>query len=907
MNKKSTLALAVSALLAAHCGLAFADLESVRTFDIPPQPLASALLQFSNQADVQVVGSSNSLTDLATPGINGRYTGSEALRRLIGGNPVNFEAVTSRSVRILPQGDERANKADAQFDRQTSSEKFQRTSVETSANAASSATSPTVRLAQGAASPESEQGSAEANNPTIRLEEVIVTGSHIRGAQNLSSPVIRFDREDIERSGYATTQQLIQKLPQNLNNISDMTFGGINGGADLTYNGSGVNLRGLGSDASLVLLNGRRMAPIGQGSFVDVSLIPLSAIERVEVLTDGASAIYGSDAVGGVVNMVLRRDFDGAETRLRYGSVTEGSYDELQAGQALGHTWDSGQALVSYEYHRQTALDATDRDFYKSVGNYNALKLIPEQTRQGALAVLSQQLSERVELSTELFFGQREASHGYQLYSSWEDVDTKVSQHGGSLGLNVDLGRNWQGRMSGQFDASESESLFFSGTGDLNTMHHNESRLWSVDLAADGPIGRAPGGDIRLALGGHFRDERFDEEHSFGAPALINREVSAAYAEVIVPWVSAANSRAGLQQLQLTLAGRYENYSDFGGTFNPKVGLAWSPVRDLNVRGTWGTSFKAPLLRQLNAGNAWGFVYTGSFTDASGPVPTLLLNGYGLELGPEESTNWTMGFDFTPAAFERLELSATYFRIDYEDRVRTPFPSNYDTYGVLNDPKYATVVNRSPDPAEVAALLARLNPYCFTPDWDSCTPEPADIRAIVDERYRNLAGVRMSGLDFSIHQAWDSSLGQWRVGLSGTRLLENVEQIVRGMPEVSQMNEVWRPVDLRLRSSVSFARGPLNAVAFVNYTDSYRDKRTHLVGPSGREVASWTTVDLSVQYDVSQVLAGKGLEKASLVLTATNLLDRDPPYVVGNVGINFDGVNANPLGRFVAAQVTVKW
>src|SRR5690606_31931103 len=130
------------------------------------------------------------------------------------------------------------------------------------------------------------------------------------------------DRQDIERSGYATTQDLVRSLPQNLSTVSDTTFGAANGGIDTGYGGSGVNLRGLGSESTLVLVNGRRLAAAGRGDFVDVSLIPLSAVERVEILTDGASAIYGSDAVGGVVNLILRKNFEGAETRLRYGAVS---------------------------------------------------------------------------------------------------------------------------------------------------------------------------------------------------------------------------------------------------------------------------------------------------------------------------------------------------------------------------------------------------------------------------------------------------------------------------------------------------------------------------------------------------------------------------------------------------------
>src|SRR6185437_6090175 len=126
------------------------------------------------------------------------------------------------------------------------------------------------------------------------------------------------------------------------------TVGSIAGGGNATnkVDATGVNLRGLGNDATLVLINGHRVAPGNtEGNFVDLSMIPLYAVERVEVVTDGASAIYGSDAVGGVVNIILGRNLDGAETRVRYGSVTNGSTTEREVGQTVGHGWDTGSAL----------------------------------------------------------------------------------------------------------------------------------------------------------------------------------------------------------------------------------------------------------------------------------------------------------------------------------------------------------------------------------------------------------------------------------------------------------------------------------------------------------------------------------------------------------------------------------
>src|SRR5262249_18260396 len=127
-----------------------------------------------------------------------------------------------------------------------------------------------------------------------------------------------------------------------------------------------VDIRGLGAGTTLTLLNGRRLGQSDSGRSVDVSLIPAAAIARVEVLTDGASAIYGSDAVGGVVNFVLRRDFEGAETRMSYGEVVHGGLRQGSFSQTFGKNWNSGGGLVSYNLMSASPLERGDR-WYSAV------------------------------------------------------------------------------------------------------------------------------------------------------------------------------------------------------------------------------------------------------------------------------------------------------------------------------------------------------------------------------------------------------------------------------------------------------------------------------------------------------------------------------------------------------------
>src|SRR5437773_4431112 len=143
------------------------------------------------------------------------------------------------------------------------------------------------------------------------VERVEITGTNIRRAETeTASPVLVITREDIEKSGKATVAEYLQTLAVDNQGSVPMSFG--NGFAP---GASGVSLRGLGAGSTLVLLNGRRIAPYGladdgQKVFTDLSVIPMEAVERVEILKDGASAIYGSDAIAGVVNLILRRDFN---------------------------------------------------------------------------------------------------------------------------------------------------------------------------------------------------------------------------------------------------------------------------------------------------------------------------------------------------------------------------------------------------------------------------------------------------------------------------------------------------------------------------------------------------------------------------------------------------------------------
>ncbi|MEH6421302.1 TonB-dependent receptor [Pseudomonas sp. CGJS7] len=213
----------------------------------------------------------------------------------------------------------------------------------------------------------------QASGPATDLGRIQVTGSNIsRGDLETASPVQVVSREEIDRTGKATIAEYLQTLTTDGAGSVPKTFGnGFAGG------GTGISLRGLGAGSTLVLLNGRRMAPYGladdgQKVFTDLSTIPMDAVERVEVLKDGASAIYGSDAIAGVVNIILRREYTGATARLSYGVSGEGDGQQSKASltYGFGKLAENGyNVFFNAEVSQSDEIQISDRRGSKWIGS----------------------------------------------------------------------------------------------------------------------------------------------------------------------------------------------------------------------------------------------------------------------------------------------------------------------------------------------------------------------------------------------------------------------------------------------------------------------------------------------------------------------------------------------------------
>jgi hypothetical protein len=182
---------------------------------------------------------------------------------------------------------------------------------------------------------------------------------------------------------------------------------------------------------------------------------------------------------------------------------------------------------------------------------------------------------------------------------------------------------------------------------------------------------------------------------------------------------------------------------------------------------------------------------------------------------------------------------------------------------------------------------------------------PSAVAAALFYNQRNLSKLNTSGVDFSFSFATNPRLGTFESGLDATYALKFDTQFTSATPVVSILNTPYNPINLKLRAREVFSRGNMTFGLFVNYVNSYKNNH----GVTTVPVASWTTADANISYKLP--VENGALHGTSLTLSVRNLANRDPPFVLStdpvDAPINFDGANANPLGRFVSVQLGKKW
>lgn len=865
------------------------SLDRAVRFNIKPQTLDKALLEFARQAHVQIMFATRITRKIRTSGLRGTFTERQALIDLLGKSKLRFLR-SGNTIKVIPDVDgvskSAGNDAVGSIGIAAASPGGTGTGDSADAPYASSV------------SPAAEKHRSQ----SIALQEVVVTGTHLSGGPPPSTPIISITRTQIQQSGYQTVEQLMDSLPENF-----AAVGSEASGVDLSSyanagniaNGAAVDLMGLGVDSTLVLVNGHRLAPSGtSGAFTDVSVIPLSAIKRVDIMTDGASAIYGADAIGGVVNYVLRSHEQGAETSLEYGSVTRGGLKSYRVSQSAGFNWSTGNAFVAYEFQKQMPLLATDRSFSRSVGPADLLAGLT----QNSLYATATNFVGRSRLEGDAFLSTRRADYsGASLGSPAPfKVGTRSTQYSFGIGYSIPITKEWIGKMRVSYGGNKTHLADVYGTNDA------QSTLFTLSGYISGQVTRLSTGDIKAALGGQFRRESFSR-HFGGAFAVLgaidrNRTVESLFAETSVPLLPPRSGSFGEPTVALDLAARYERYSDFGSSFNPRAGIAWKPLHGIRVRATVSTSFKPPNFYELYGSQGASLLNSKNAQTGSGSAPILDIYGSNPGLRPERSSEWTMGIDLMPHSANGLSIHATYFHIRFKDRITSPNISPFDALDVGGT--YASFIDINPSISELNALTQAPTQYFNDTTYPGFGPPAAlaDAVAILNNRLQNIGLTRVSGVDDTL--SYDKKIDRfdYHVGINTVYLIKYQNVPVSNAPPIDVLSTLENPVNFRGRLTAGLDRGGWSFNGALNYVNHYSDQTSFIPVT----IASWTTVDLQMAYRVSMgYLPLRGLQ---IALSCTNCLDRGPPAVrTTSYLFGYDPTNASPLGRFMSLTLRKRW
>ena len=878
--------------------------------------------------------------------------------------------------------------------------------------------------------------------------EIVVTGTAIRGVAPVGSATVGITREEIVQGPARDAGSLIAQLPQASNQGTSLTSTG--------GRAAGVNLRGLGNNATLVLFDGRRVVPQGGNAQVsDPNLIPFAAIERVEVVTDGASAIYGSDAVAGVVNYILRRNYDGAEISARYTSTL---YNKYAVDGVFGRNWEGGNLMIGGSYEKNDSVRRNERDYLLQdlrpfggndnrfvgttvypgtagaliIGNTvyglpdtagatpTAAQVLPLQgnpelvdqadtsdfytarERKSALIRLRQELKPGVEVSYTGIYNLREnqslGGDGFQRVAIRVQPDspyyipgmpnptanqTVVYNYFANNPENLAILRNSEETINHSIDLRADlpgdfrlNALASYGTTDVcnvcqpqvNTTRANviandpsygfnpyqqgrqtaadalyggflqeyDTKLTDVVVKVDGPLFSLPAGLVRLAAGAEYSKYELSL-HAQNTLNLTNtyqtsrltasqREVNSAFAEVFVPLVGDDNALPFVQTLDLSMAIRYDDYSDAGDTTNPKIGLTWRPNDELLFRGSWGTSFRAPTLIEANPATVGQtnrvFVSNGAgdpnipITNVStGQSAVLSRTGNTAGLRPESAEIWSLGAEYQPNYAPGLKLGLTYYSVDYEDRIENlpnqtlilSSPENLELYRdfFITAPQPGTCVNGDYSTYNPAYLPWLTDPNAV---YSPTTINDCSLTGIITGGRLNLGNVKQSGLDFTANYTRETGWGDFRVSGSFSKILNLEKSVVAGGELFDALDTYGFQVSERGRFGVNWRRGGWGADVTANYVGSYLNDATITVAGvklPDAQVPSWTTLDTGVSYEFGQDNANP-LDGVRIALSVQNVTDKDPPIVLSGTNA-VDLGNHNPFGRIWQFEVTKRF
>ena len=459
-------------------------------------------------------------------------------------------------------------------------------------------------------------------------------------------------------------------------------------------------------------------------------------------------------------------------------------------------------------------------------------------------------------------------------YSSNEaDVgngDTVVSRlQAGLAGVG---GPNGDQRYSPFYNANNAPGL--AEYMKAESLQQGDASLATADLLVTGDLFEFASGTVGAAVGLQYRLEDlavdlddFLNAGDFytlpgGADFSTDRDVLAAFAEMSVPLHAA---------LELQLALRYEDYGNGLDSVDPKVAVLWTPSASVSVRGSFGTSFRAPSLLQTNGRLGANATVVDPANPRFGPLFRTVSTQGNPELDPEEADVFNLGITLTPVA--GLEASLDYWRVDYSNLIVKESPQ-----GLVNQ-AYADT-NAGLTGTEAQLKVIRVD----------------GLITQINSDFINASSVETDGLDLAVHYGWDTGFGQMLLATDWSRVLSYDLQLTATGPEIDgagsrNASSIGRPIpEWRGNVSAQWTRDRQQAYVAARYIDSYFDDVNR------RDIRSQTTVDARWSYSWQNQSGDRG-STTRLSIGGINLLDRDPPPVRTFIG--FDVRTHDPRGRLL--------
>jgi iron complex outermembrane receptor protein len=585
----------------------------------------------------------------------------------------------------------------------------------------------------------------------VSFGQEITVGSRAIGAeQEQAVPVDVIPQEQIESAPSTETNQIIQKIAPSFNfprpTISD--------GTDSVRP---ATLRGLGPDQLLVMLNGKRRHAsalvnanntVGRGSSgVDLNAIPASAIESIEILRDGAAAQYGSDAIAGVINLVMKSSPEPLKLDVKGGTTTHGDGEMLNVAASGGWALGRGAIFLAGEHRTRYDTNRANPDLRDQLVSGDAGNNIIDQpnTHWGDSYARDVMLFSNLNLPM--------TEDGSQIFYAFGGYSVRHGSHGGNYRRAIDA-NNWRqiyplgflplieprvadtaltagarGKLAtwfydlsagygrNEFDFYVTDSLNASLGPDIPP---NQTRFYAgslgdkqltgnLDVSRQFAVGLA--GPLNVAFGAEYRRDQFEQHagepnsYIYGGHPNQTGGRAAAGAQVFPGFQpsnevdASRNSRAIYADLEgdvhakfrLGVAGRYEHFSDFGSTTNGKITARFSPVQQWIFRASASTGFRAPALNQ----GYWSAISTNFIPNSQGVVEAVQVGTFRVnapisralgatDLKPEKSKNLSAGIVWQPLT--NLELTADYFHIDIDDRIVYSGNFNQDAIKPILEP-----------------------------------------------------------------------------------------------------------------------------------------------------------------------------------------------------------------------------